>query len=45
MVMDKDAKVRNNRLALLKQAADLLLILCDFRKLVYSSEASSTPSA
>ncbi len=45
MVMDKNAKVRNNRLALLKQAADLLLVLCDFRKLVYNSEASSTPSA
>jgi len=45
MVMDKNAKVRNNRLALLKQAADLLLVLCDFRKLVYSSEGSSTPSA
>jgi glycyl-tRNA synthetase beta chain len=45
MVMDKNAKVRNNRLALLKQTAELLLILCDFRKLVYSSEGSSTPSA
>ena len=42
MVMDKNAKVRNNRLALLKQAADLLLVLCDFRKLVYASE---TPAA
>ena len=42
MVMDKDAKVRNNRLALLRQAADLLLILCDFRKLVYASEAPSS---
>ncbi len=45
MVMDKDAKARNNRLALLKQAADLLLLLCDFRKLVYASEAASVPSA
>ena len=45
MVMDKDAKIRNNRLALLRQAADLLLILCDFQKLVYASEGSSTPSA
>lgn len=45
MVMDKDAKVRNNRLALLRQTADLLWVLCDFRKLVYSSENTSTPSA
>lgn len=37
MVMDKNAKIRNNRLALLRQTADLLLILCDFRKLVYAS--------
>jgi glycyl-tRNA synthetase beta chain len=44
MVMDKKATVRNNRLALLKQAADLLLILCDFRKLVYASEPTSTSS-
>jgi glycyl-tRNA synthetase beta chain len=40
MVMDKDAKVRNNRLALLKQASEVLLVLCDFRKLVYASENS-----
>jgi glycyl-tRNA synthetase beta chain len=38
MVMDKNAKIRKNRLALLQQAAELLLILCDFRKLVYVSE-------
>src|SRR5579871_1520976 len=44
MVMDKNAKVRNNRLALLKQAADLLLVLCDFRKLVYASESPSNPA-
>jgi glycyl-tRNA synthetase beta chain len=40
MVMDKNAKVRNNRLALLKQTSELLLVLCDFGKLVYSSEAA-----
>ena len=40
MVMDKDAKVVNNRLALLKQASEVLLVLCDFRKLVYASENS-----
>jgi glycyl-tRNA synthetase beta chain len=44
MVMDKNAKVRNNRLALLRQTADLLLILCDFRKLVYASETPANPS-
>jgi glycyl-tRNA synthetase beta chain len=38
MVMDKNAKVRSNRLALLKQTADVLLVFCDFRKLVYASE-------
>lgn len=38
MVMDKNAKVRKNRLALLKQAAQVLLVLCDFRKLVYANE-------
>jgi glycyl-tRNA synthetase beta chain len=41
MVMDKNAKVRNNRLALLRQAGDLFLILGDFRKLVYASESSA----
>lgn len=41
MVMDKVAAVRNNRLLLLSEVADLLLELCDFRKLVYASEASS----
>ena len=44
MVMDKNAKVRANRLALLAQAADLLLLLCDFRKLVYASENPAAPS-
>lgn len=44
MVMDKNAKIRNNRLALLKQAADIFLVLCDFRKLVYASESQSNPS-
>ncbi len=41
MVMDKNAKIRNNRLALLKQTAEVLLVLCDFRKLVYASESPS----
>jgi glycyl-tRNA synthetase beta chain len=44
MVMDKDAKVRNNRLALLQEAAELFLMVCDFRKLVYASEAGSSGS-
>jgi glycyl-tRNA synthetase beta chain len=44
MVMDKNAKVRNNRLALLRQTADLLLVLCDFRKLVYATETPANPS-
>ncbi len=39
MVMDKNAKIRANRLALLKQAGDLFLVVGDFRKLVYASEA------
>jgi glycyl-tRNA synthetase beta chain len=42
MVMDKNAKIRNNRLALLRQAGDLFLLLGDFRKLVYTSETSAT---
>ncbi len=41
MVMDKDLKVKNNRLVLLQQTAEVLLSLCDFRKLVYASESSS----
>jgi len=41
MVMDKNAKIRANRLALLKQACDLFLLVGDLRKLVYVSEASS----
>jgi glycyl-tRNA synthetase beta chain len=40
MVMDKNAKVRNNRLALLQMTAGVLLALCDFRKLVYASETA-----
>ncbi len=43
MVMDKNAKIRNNRLAMLRQAGDLFLLSGDFRKLVYTSE--SAPSA
>ena len=39
LVMDKTASVRNNRLLLLGEVADLLLALCDFRKLVFSAEA------
>jgi glycyl-tRNA synthetase beta subunit len=41
MVMDKNAKIRANRLALLKQAGDLFLVAGDFRKLVYGSESIS----
>jgi glycyl-tRNA synthetase beta chain len=41
MVMDKNAKIRANRLALLKQAGDLFLVVGDFRKLVYGSESAS----
>lgn len=40
LVMDKNAKVRNNRLALLGETAKVLLSLCDFRKLVYAAEAN-----
>jgi glycyl-tRNA synthetase beta chain len=38
-VMDKNPEVKSNRLALLANAADLFLVLCDFRKLVYASQA------
>jgi glycyl-tRNA synthetase beta chain len=38
MVMDKNVKIRANRLALLKQASEMLLVLCDFRKLVFATE-------
>jgi glycyl-tRNA synthetase beta chain len=41
MVMDKNAKIRQNRLALLKQAADLFIVVGDFRKLVYATESST----
>jgi glycyl-tRNA synthetase beta chain len=37
LVMDKDPKVKNNRLVLLREAGDVFLVLCDFRKLVYAS--------
>jgi glycyl-tRNA synthetase beta chain len=43
LVMDKDPKVRKNRIALLGQTADVLLTLCDFRKLVYASETPAAP--
>ncbi len=43
MVMDKKPNIRKNRLALLAQAAQVLLVLCDFRKLVYGNESSPTP--
>ncbi len=42
MVMDKNPKIRRNRLALLQQAGELFLVAGDFRKLVYGSEASPT---
>ncbi|HVZ81718.1 MAG TPA: glycine--tRNA ligase subunit beta [bacterium] len=45
MVMDKNVKVRNNRLALLQQAAELFLRVCDFRKLVYASENAASPGS
>ncbi len=41
MVMDKNAKIRQNRLALLKQAADMFIVVGDFRKLVYATESSA----
>jgi len=40
LVMDKNAKVKTNRLVLLQQTAGVLLSLCDFRKLVYAAEGS-----
>jgi len=40
LVMDKNAKVKNNRLVLLQETAGALLALCDFRKLVYSSDTT-----
>jgi glycyl-tRNA synthetase beta chain len=45
LVMDKNARIRNNRLALLRQASDLFLGLCDFRKLVYGAENPADPNA
>jgi glycyl-tRNA synthetase beta chain len=44
LVMDKNLKVKNNRLVLLQQTAEVLLALCDFRKLVYASESSEKTS-
>jgi glycyl-tRNA synthetase beta chain len=44
LVMDKNVRVRNNRLALLRQASGLFLGLCDFRKLVYGAENSADPN-
>jgi glycyl-tRNA synthetase beta chain len=41
LVMDKNAKVKTNRLVLLQQTAGILLSLCDFRKLVYSADSPS----
>ena len=38
MVMDKNLKIKNNRIVLLQRTAEVLLALCDFRKLVYASE-------
>jgi glycyl-tRNA synthetase beta chain len=38
LVMDKNKRIRDNRLALLQAAADVLLSLCDFRKLVHGAE-------
>ncbi len=43
MVMDKNLKIKNNRIVLLQRTAEVLLALCDFRKLVYASE-NTTPS-
>ena len=40
MVMDKNVKLKNNRLVLLQRTAAVVLALCDFRKLVYASENS-----
>lgn len=36
LVMDKNAKIRNNRLALLRSAADCFLAFCDFREIVFA---------
>jgi len=44
LVMDKNPKVRANRLALLGQLGDLYLGLCDFRKLVYAAEGPAQAS-
>jgi glycyl-tRNA synthetase beta subunit len=41
LVMDKNPRVKNNRLLLLQEAAGVLFSLCDFRKLVYASENTS----
>lgn len=44
LVMDKDPRVKRNRLALLSQAAGLYRTVCDFRKLVTPSENQGKPS-
>ncbi|WFD11617.1 glycine--tRNA ligase subunit beta [Tepidibacter hydrothermalis] len=35
MIMDKDENIKNNRLALLKQVYDTMLLICDLSKIVY----------
>ncbi|KXZ39694.1 glycyl-tRNA synthetase beta chain [Alkalithermobacter thermoalcaliphilus JW-YL-7 = DSM 7308] len=35
MIMDKDEKIKNNRLALLRQITDTMLSICDLSKIVY----------
>ncbi|MCT4508059.1 MAG: glycine--tRNA ligase subunit beta [Tepidibacter sp.] len=35
MIMDKDENIKNNRLALLKQIYDTMLLICDLSKIVY----------
>lgn len=35
MIMDKDEKIKNNRLALLRQISDTMISICDLSKIVY----------
>ncbi|OPJ57002.1 glycine--tRNA ligase subunit beta [Alkalithermobacter paradoxus] len=35
MIMDKDEKIKNNRLALLRQISNTMLSICDLSKIVY----------
>ncbi|SHK53851.1 glycine--tRNA ligase subunit beta [Tepidibacter formicigenes] len=35
MIMDKDENIKNNRLALLKQIYDTMLLICDLSKIMY----------